>query len=144
MYKRHLQKFIDMFPKKTRIFMSSAPATSSGTGHKSGATHKRMIMTMLASVAASRANAKVFDAATAVETSKGFYVKSIGCIAAFPCSDDPSPGRAVVRALDGIHFCPPYGPVGTGPYLRRCPVPDVGAMIFGSALAAPLLKAFPA
>ena len=144
MYERHLRKFIDMFPKKTKIFMSSAPATSSGVGYASGARHAQLMMKMLASVAATRSNAKVVNAAASIQTSKGFFVRSMPCLAAFPCSDDPTPGHAVVRALDGIHFCPPYGPLGTSRYLRQCPVPDIGAMIFGSALAAPVLTAFPA
>lgn len=143
-YRLQLQQFIDMFPKKTKFFLSSAPPTSSGAGYRSGAKHKRMIVQMLAEVAATRPNSTVFDAAARLQNPSGLYVRAVACVDALPCTDSPAPGKAVVRALDGIHFCPSYGPSGTSLYLRRCPVPDVGAMIFGNALAEPVLAAFPA
>ncbi len=66
----------------------------------------------------------------------GAWTATLPCLPAEPC--DGADGRNVVRAPDGLHFCP-VGGRADGGVTAVCPVWSSGAFRFGAALARPVL-----
>ncbi|MEI6446303.1 MAG: hypothetical protein WCO96_00315 [Actinomycetes bacterium] len=135
-YRTDLRKLIAMFPDTTKIFLTAPPAAynddSAGKSHS-----RRMLMTMRKAALGFR-NVRVVNAGKAVETTDGQYTRSLPCLRAEPeCTNQPKRGFNLVRAEDGIHFCPPVLKA-TVESLARCPVYSSGAWRFGRAQAEPV------
>lgn len=135
-YRGDLRELMALFPDSTRIFLNAPPAAynddSAGKSHS-----RRMLVTMLKASIGFR-NARVVNAGKAVETKDGQYTRSLPCLPEEPnCTNQPKRGFNLVRAEDGIHFCPPVLKA-TVKTLTRCPVYASGAWRFGRAQAAPV------
>lgn len=151
MYKEHLQGLIDKFPKTTKIYLELAPATK---GDVYGTNKKSMLTTMVTlSKRKANSNVSVYNAGRKLEKPAGKFSLSLKCLKDFPCTNQPKSGYFIARAPDGVHFCPDLPPLddsdnprngGNGSSLDNCKVVSVGAMIFASELAAPVLRDYPA
>ena len=81
------------------------------------------------------------DAGAAV-LDDGAWTDSLPCLPVEPCADtslESEPERNLVRAADGLHFCP-ASPAAERGVTGDCPVWSSGAFRFGTALAAPVLE----
>jgi hypothetical protein len=94
-----------------------------------------------ASVSASYSWAHVVDAGTAVED-HGHWTGVLPCLAGEPCDGGVGPSGQpvnVVRAPDGVHFCP-GAPGAVQGVTGSCPVWSSGAYRYGVALADPIAR----
>jgi hypothetical protein len=137
-YRTDLRNLIGMFPATTRIYLTTPPAAynddSAGRSHS-----HRMLVTML-KAAFGLSNVRVVNAGRAVETKDGRYTRSLPCLAEEPeCTNQPKRGLNLVRAEDGIHFCPPVLKA-TVESLTNCPVYASGAWRFGRAQSRPIVS----
>jgi len=83
------------------------------------------------------------DAGAAV-LDHGHWTETLPCLADEPCAEatDTSGTPAnVVRAPDGVHFCP-ASPGAVRGVTGECPVWSSGAFRFGTAMATPVVNAF--
>jgi hypothetical protein len=81
------------------------------------------------------------DAGAAV-LDDGAWTDSLPCLPVEPCADaslESGTERNVVRAPDGLHFCPASSAAERG-VTGDCPVWSSGAFRFGTALAGPVLE----
>jgi hypothetical protein len=88
-------------------------------------------------------NARLIDAATLFDVN-GACRDVLPCVAEEPCTaTDPMTGApaAVVRAPDGVHFCP-NGPEAVAGVTESCSTWASGAWRFAAALATPIVRAY--
>ena len=88
-----------------------------------------------ASVAATNAGVTYVDAGQAV-MADGAFTWTLPCLPTEPCTG-PS-GTNVVRAPDGVHFCPTGNTTIEG-YFAVCDVYSSGAFRFAAAMVGPAL-----
>ena len=85
------------------------------------------------------------DAGAAV-LDHGHWTETLPCLADEPCADATDTNGTptnVVRAPDGVHFCP-GSPGAVRGVTGECPVWSSGAFRFGSAMATPVVQALSA
>ncbi|MEO1058249.1 MAG: hypothetical protein AAFY28_15165, partial [Actinomycetota bacterium] len=80
------------------------------------------------------------DAGAAVLTDDGRWTATLPCLPDEPCAgvDQAGNGVNVVRAPDGLHFCPTAPDAARG-VTGECPEWSSGAFRFGAALAQPVI-----
>ncbi|MCX6393283.1 MAG: hypothetical protein NTY57_00275 [Solirubrobacterales bacterium] len=132
MYRKDLVQTVNAFPRSTKVILVSAPAAS--VDMKSGHSHKKRMLALMRSIARARSNVTSVDAGGRLERPLGHYARIIPCAVTGPCPNHPSRGKAVVRAKDGLHFCPViyWAKVDL---LEHCPVVAYGAWRFGIVAA---------
>jgi hypothetical protein len=125
-------------PDATLVYFASAPI--SFRAEQTGDSAPRRLYDAYASVAASSSWwARFIDAGSAVED-HGHWTSTLPCLADEPCDGGlASSGQAVnvVRAPDGIHFCP-GAPGAVDGVTGACPVWSSGAHRYGIAMADPI------
>ena len=75
---------------------------------------------------------------------RGSWTKTLPCLPDEPCTggaDAAGSPVSVVRAPDGVHFCP-AAPAAINGVTGDCPVWSSGAFRFGTAMAAPVINDF--
>ncbi|CAB4870901.1 MAG: hypothetical protein F2799_03605 [Actinobacteria bacterium] len=132
MYRKDLERTVNAFPRSTKVILVSAPAAS--VDMRSGRSHKKHMLALMRSIARIRPNVTSVDAGGRLERPLGHFARVIPCIANGPCPNHPTRGKAVVRAKDGLHFCPVivWAKVNL---LEHCPVVAYGAWRFGIVAA---------
>jgi hypothetical protein len=73
------------------------------------------------------------DAGAAL-TDRGRWTATLPCLPVEPCAGS----LAIVRAPDGVHFCP-GSPAAVAGRTERCSVWASGAYRYGTAMAAPVV-----
>ena len=91
---------------------------------------------LYASLAAADTGVDYVDAGQAV-MAYGTFTWTLPCLPGEPCTG-PS-GTDVVRAPDGVHFCP-TATVTVVDYFAECSVYSSGAFRFAAAMLSPVLK----
>jgi hypothetical protein len=139
MYRESIDSALAKFDSRTLVILAAVPAAKPDLA--SGPSHKARMLQLMRDAATGLSNVSVIDAGSAVELPGGGYTRSLRCLTDEPCANRPTPGYNLVRALDGLHFCPPiyWAHVST---LRNCSVYASGARRFGLALAKPVVEAF--
>lgn len=144
-YQADAESAMDVFaPTGARVYLVSAPAPRSSDEH--GAYQGGRLDSLYRSLAASSPEHAEFVDAGAAVLDGGRWTPTLPCLPAEPCDGAPDePGRPVnvVRAPDGIHFCPVGQDADRG-VTADCPVWSSGAFRFGSAMAGPVLAALTA
>jgi hypothetical protein len=123
-------------PLGTQVVFAGAPAA----GSDSAATKVGRLNAMYLQLAQSNAGVHYVDAGAAV-LSQDSYTVTLPCLSVEPCVGGyDSNGLAVnvVRAPDGVHFCPVNGQAVQG-LTDDCPVWSSGAFRYGTALAQPVI-----
>lgn len=128
MYRKDLKDTIDLFPPSVKVMLVAAPAAS--VDRLSGSSHKAHMLALMKTLAGHRDNSFVVDAGLRVEEPSGYFTRVMKCARPGPCTNHPSTGLAIVRAHDGLHFCPPIMFAKTD-LLKHCPVVAYGAWRFG-------------
>mgnify|MGYP006269717699 CR=1 FL=1 len=128
MYREDIKETIDLFPPSVKVMLVAAPAASMDKA--SGSSHKAHMLDLMTTLANHRDNTFVVDAGSRVEEPKGQFVRIMACARPGPCPNHPAKGQAIVRAHDGLHFCPPIMFAKTE-LLKHCPVIAYGAWRFG-------------
>lgn len=145
MYRNDLRQTIDLFPTSVKVMLVAAPAAS--VDRLSGHSHKARMLALMRTLARHRENTFVVDAGSRVEEPLGYFTRIMKCARPGPCVNHPAKGLAIVRAHDGLHFCPPMMFAKTD-LLKHCPVISYGAWRFGlyqavKAARALGIKAYP-
>jgi len=131
-YAADVQAAIDVFrPYGTEVFIAGVPYDASA-GENQNVTDLDQVF---ASVAAANAGVTYVDAGQAV-MADGAFTWSLPCLPSEPCMG-PS-GTNIVRAPDGVHFCP-TGHTTIEGYLAVCNVYSSGAYRFAVAMLGPAL-----
>ena len=132
MYKTDLLRTVRLFPRSTRVILVSAPAARNDLAH--GSSHKARMLSTMEQIASRYGNVTAYDAGAKIEAPVGHFVRFMPCATPRPCPDHPKVGSAIVRALDGLHFCPPMVWAKLS-LLKHCPIIAYGAWRFGLAEA---------
>ena len=131
-YRADLQQAIGLFrPHGTRVFLSGIPYNAWAGANQNIANLNQLY----AAVAAADSGVTYVDAGQAVMAS-GSYTQTLPCLAGEPCTG-PS-GTNVVRAPDGVHFCPTGNTTAQG-YYELCDVYSSGAFRYAAAMLRPAL-----
>ena len=131
-YRADLQQAIDIFrPYGTRVFLSGIPYNAWAGANQNIANLNQLY----ASVAAANSGVTYVDAGQAV-MANGAYTQTLPCLPGEPCTG-PS-GTNVVRAPDGVHFCPTGNTTAEG-YFEVCDVYSSGAFRYAAAMLRPAL-----
>jgi hypothetical protein len=131
-YRADVEQAIEIFrPHGTRVFLSGLPYDGWASANQNIATLNQMY----ASVAAADDGVTYLDAGQAV-MANGAYTQTLPCLPAEPCTG-PS-GTNVVRAPDGVHFCPTGNTTAEG-YFEVCDVYSSGAFRYAAAMLSPAL-----
>lgn len=134
-YGQDLENFVNAFQDtKTQIFLASAPPARNDVS-RTGVSHKQAMVALLRRIASAHPNVTFVDAGAAVEAAGGGYARSLPCLPTEQCPNRPAAGFAIMRALDGLHFCPTVLHA-TMSSLRSCPQVPLGAIRYAEALAA--------
>ncbi len=132
----------DFVPGGTHVYLIGAPVTLAEWAHHQ--TDWMVLNGIYASLAAKDPTRITYvDAGAAVEGPHQSFVWSLPCLANEPCTGPVVDGirHDMVRAADGVHFCP--GAFGNAKgQIRRCAVYSSGAFRFASAMAAPILARY--
>ena len=132
-YRADLQQAIDILhPYGTRVFLSGIPYNAWAGANQNIANLNQLY----ASVAAANSGVAYSDAGQAV-MANGAYTQTLPCLPAEPCTG-PS-GTNVVRAPDGVHFCPTGNTTAEG-YFEVCDVYSSGAFRYAAAMLRPALN----
>lgn len=121
----------------TPVYFVSAPIS-----RRAEQTHDPQVVRLnasYASIAASHSSARFIDAGAAVED-HGRWTNALPCLPQEPCEGGVGPSGQpvnVVRAPDGIHFCP-GAPGAVDGVTGTCPVWSSGAYRYGTAMADPI------
>ena len=115
-----------------RVILVGLPLDASASESQNVATLDRNYQ----SLARSSSGVTYDDAGQAV-MADGKYTRSLPCLAFEPCTGPA--GTNIVRAPDGIHFCPTGDTTLVG-YLEECNVYSSGAFRFASAMLGPALS----
>lgn len=120
----------------TRVFLAGTPVS-----HAQWVTHDPhwdALNRAFAALAAKHPGAVTYiDAGAAVEGPGGAFTWTLPCLTSEPCVGPTVAGvkSNVVRAPDGVHFCPPTLLLGCSGY-------SSGAFRFATAMAEPVLRSF--
>ncbi|MEI7888726.1 MAG: hypothetical protein WCI34_00330 [Actinomycetes bacterium] len=128
MYHKDLDQLIKSFPRSTYVILLSAPAAAMDM--KTGHSHKAHMLALMRSIAHTRRNVTAVNAGGRLEFPAGHFARILPCVAKTPCPNHPKPGMAVVRAKDGLHFCPVIIWAKLK-LLEHCPVVAYGAWRYG-------------
>jgi len=131
-YRQDLQTAIDIFrPYGIEVFLIGIPFDASSAANVNVANLNRLY----ASVAAANTGVTYVDAGLAV-MANGAFTWTLPCLPSEPCTG-PS-GTDIVRAPDGVHFCP-TGDTTIEGYFAVCNVYSSGAFRFATAMLGPAL-----
>jgi hypothetical protein len=131
-YQADLQTAIDIYrPYGTEVFLTGVPYDASSSEDQNVARLNQLY----ASVAAANPGVTYVDAGDAV-MADGAFTWTLPCLPAEPCTG-PS-GTNVIRAPDGVHFCP-TGDTTIEGYFAVCNVYSSGAFRFAEAMLDPAL-----
>ncbi len=131
-YHTDLQTAIDLFrPYGTEVFLTGIPYDASANVDLNVANLNQLYV----SVAAANPGVTYVDAGQAV-MANGAFTWTLPCLPAEPCTG-PS-GTNVIRAPDGVHFCP-TGDTALEGYFAVCNVYSSGAFRFAEAMLGPAL-----
>ena len=132
-YQTDVQTAIDIFrPHGTQVFLIGIPYDASLGANQNVANLNQLY----ASIAAANAGVTYVDAGQAV-MANGAFTWTLPCLPGEPCTG-PS-GTNVVRAPDGVHFCPTGITTQEG-YFSVCNVYSSGAFRFATAMLDPALN----
>jgi len=132
-YQTDIQAAIDLLRADgAHVFLVGLPYDESPTLSANAATLNQIY----ASVAAANAGVDYVDAGQSV-MAYGSFTWTLPCLPGEPCTG-PS-GTDVVRAPDGVHFCP-NGVSTQVDYFTECSVYSSGAFRFATAMLNPILK----
>jgi hypothetical protein len=119
-----------------RVVLAGQPAGASDRLSKNGAALNRLYRSI-----AARTPGVTYDDAGQVVLAKGRFTWTLPCLAGEPCTGPH--GTNIVRAPDGVHFCPDGKTTPAGGGFWLCDVYSSGAYRFASAmLAAALVRPF--
>jgi len=145
MYERDLTKLMAKFTSTTAIWLTSPPISrdDSARGALADSNNQKMFV-LMQKVAAARPNTFAVDAGSAVEDVDGSFLSSMPCLAGEQCTNLPKAGYNLVRAKDGLHFCPLISVTQMSvSLLQHCSGSYAsGAWRFGRAQAAPVVQYF--
>jgi len=122
-------------PHDTQVIFAGAPVARPADPSTDGDSIISRLNERYALVAHSSDAVRYVDAGASV-LAGGSWTATLPCLTGEPCGAD---GTNVVRAPDGLHFCPASGDAERG-VTGDCPVWSSGAFRFGAALAAPVLE----
>jgi len=132
-YQADIQTAIDIFrPHGTKVFIIGLPYDASSSANQNITNLNQLY----ASVAAANTGVSYVDAGQSV-MANGAFTWTLPCLPGEPCTG-PS-GTNVVRAPDGVHFCPTGQTTQEG-YLAVCNVYSSGAFRFAEAMLSPALN----
>jgi ribosomal protein L24E len=132
-YQADMQAAIDLLRADgAHVFLVGVPYDESASLSANDATLNQLY----ASVAAANTGVDYVDAGQSV-MSYGSFTWTLPCLPGEPCTG-PS-GTNVVRAPDGVHFCP-NGVTTQVAYYTECTVYSSGAFRFATAMLNPALK----
>ncbi len=132
---------LDIFTPHTLVYFVGAPISLSAewTGDRTALT----LHALYAALAQSSPYGRYTDAGAAV-LAGGRWTATLPCLPTEPCTggrDATGTSVNVVRAPDGLHFCPTDGPAVRG-VTSACSVWASGSWRFGNAMAAPVIAEF--
>ena len=136
-YRADAETAISIFPA-ARIYLVGSPVSEQA--YEDGDAHGGAMDDLYREIAAQDANVRYVDAGAAV-LDEGRWTETLSCLPSEPCAGGTDPlGRAVnvVRAPDGVHFCPAAKDARRG-VTATCPVWSSGAYRYGSAMAEPVV-----
>lgn len=140
MYRTMLTSVVNRYRAPTLVVLAAAPASRYDLAYNPGTSQKGQMLDLMRQVAAGRPNVVAVDAGASIEGTGGRYVRTLPCLPSEPCPNSPRPGSAIVRAQDGVHFCPKIFSA-TMALLGDCPVYASGAWRMGTAQASPVVEA---
>jgi hypothetical protein len=130
---------LDIFtPGHSMVSFAGAPI--SRDAQRSGDPTTATLHAMFAALARSSPYSRYTDAGASV-LSGGQWTATLPCLPGEPCTggrDATGTPVNVVRAPDGVHFCP-GAPAAVRGVTAECPVWASGAWRFGNAMAAPVI-----
>jgi hypothetical protein len=135
-YRADAETVMRIFPA-ARIYFAGSPVSEKAS--EDGEVHGAMDG-LYREIAAHEANVRYVDAGAAV-LDDGRWTETLSCLPGEPCAGGTDPlGRSVnvVRAPDGVHFCPAAKDAHRG-VTAACPVWSSGAYRYGSAMAQPVV-----
>jgi hypothetical protein len=113
-----------------RVYLVGAPRAKTTSAHGTGLQLRALYVSLAATL-----NDVVFvDAGAAVLTPAGAWTETMPCLAGEGIAQGCVAGRIIVRAPDGVHFCPGAGPAVRG-VTSDCPRYSSGSVRFGRAMA---------
>jgi hypothetical protein len=141
-YTADTQKVVGIFaPTGARLYFVSYPISrGAALSHTVGWDRLNF---MYASLAGRVPGARFVEAGRAVED-RGRYTDTLPCLASEPCTGGHDPaghGINLVRAPDGMHFCPD-APLAVRGVTGGCSMWSSGALRYGQAMAAPVVDDF--
>jgi hypothetical protein len=141
-YARDARQVVSIFSTTAaRLYFAGYPISR---GDQTSATAEwNYRNTLYATLAARTARTEFIDAGQAVED-RGHYTDSLPCLTGEPCTGSIGAvghQQNVVRAPDGVHFCP-NGQEAVNGVTVPCTVWSSGAFRYGKAMAAPVLTEF--
>jgi len=132
-YRADTQAAIDLFRADgAEVFLVGLPYDESSSSNVNVA----ILNQVYASLSAANTGVDYVDAGQAV-MAYGAFTWTLPCLSGEPCTG-PS-GTNVVRAPDGVHFCP-TATVTIVDYFAECSVYSSGAYRFAAAILSPVLK----
>ena len=135
-YRADAETVMSIFPA-ARIYFAGSPVSEKAS--EDGEVHGAMDG-LYREIAAHEANVRYVDAGAAV-LDDCRWTETLSCLPGEPCAGGTDPlGRSVnvVRAPDGVHFCPAAKDAQRG-VTATCPVWSSGAYRYGSAMAQPVV-----
>jgi hypothetical protein len=141
-YTEDIQQVVRIFGAiGSRVYFVGAPISRAAA--ESHSTDWGQLNNMYAALGRRTSNTEFVDADEAVEN-HGAYTDTLPCLMDEPCTggvDSAGRGINVVRALDGVHFCP-GAPSAIDGVTGTCSVWSSGSFRYGTAMAAPVIKEF--
>ena len=132
-YHTDIQAAIDIFRAHgTAVFLSGVPYDALSSANQNVANLNQLY----ASIAAANAGVKFVDAGQSV-LANGAFTWTLPCLPGEPCTGPA--GTNVVRAPDGVHFCP-TGNTTEERDFEVCDVYASGAFRFAAAMLGPALN----
>ena len=132
---------LDIFsPRHALVFFVGAPISQDA--ERAGDRTALTLHTLYAALARSTPYGRYIDAGASV-LAGGRWTASLPCLPTEPCMGRDAIGTPVnvVRAPDGVHFCPSALPAVRG-VTAPCSVWASGSWRFGNAMAAPVIAEF--
>ena len=132
---------LDIFSSRhTLVFFAGAPI--SRDAERAGDPTAPTLHTLYAALARSTPYGRYIDAGASV-LAGGRWTETLPCLPTEPCMGRDAIGTPVnvVRAPDGVHFCPSALPAVRG-VTAPCSVWASGSWRFGNAMAAPVIAEF--